>query len=171
MGGEIGVESRLGRGSTFSFRLRLARGTAASADPSAGRARLEGVRVLLVDDVAADRSILQGQLEALGLAVTRAEDAFAAYAALDRSWHRGLPYAILVIDEIAPAAASETLVRRLRSEERFGGVRLVGVSPKPTIHAAGMPKLDGVLLKPVAGDELARTLARLVEASRAGAAA
>ena len=80
MGGEIGVDSEPGSGSTFSFTARSAR-AAARPPPAAGCPRpAAGRRVLVVDDNATNRLILEEQLEAGGTSPRRARPATALEA-------------------------------------------------------------------------------------------
>ena len=61
MGGKITVQSEVGRGSTFRFGARFGRSSrlaAARAQPPV--VDLHGLRVLIVDDNATNRTILQG---------------------------------------------------------------------------------------------------------------
>src|ERR1700722_3289537 len=75
MGGEIGVTSAPGHGSTFRFWAPAPRADAeaplAAEDEGVS---LEGVRVLVVDDNPVNRELARVFLEALGVAVTTAED-------------------------------------------------------------------------------------------------
>ena len=81
MGGEVGVTSTPGLGSTFWFTVCLGKGVAAAPVPAAGlsaEARLRGehagARILVVEDEPLNRLVAGGLLEAAGLAVDMAED-------------------------------------------------------------------------------------------------
>ncbi len=83
MGGEVGVESTPGRGSTFWFSARLQKLTAQATQPSTvsrlpAEAQLldrhAGKRVLLVEDDPVNRDVTLGLLTHAGLAVDIAED-------------------------------------------------------------------------------------------------
>jgi CheY-like chemotaxis protein/HPt (histidine-containing phosphotransfer) domain-containing protein/anti-sigma regulatory factor (Ser/Thr protein kinase) len=74
MGGEIGVESTSSRGSTFWFTMVLQKNVPAELNDTKSLATLKNARVLVVDDNATNRRILEHQLQALGLAVDLAQD-------------------------------------------------------------------------------------------------
>jgi PAS domain S-box-containing protein len=89
MGGEAGAESEPGRGSTFWFTARLARGQPETAnEPSMEREHAEfelrsrhpGARVLLVEDNAINREVGTELLRGVGLDVDVAEDGLEAVA-------------------------------------------------------------------------------------------
>jgi CheY-like chemotaxis protein/signal transduction histidine kinase len=75
MDGRIGLESRVGHGSTFRVRLGLEKQPPASPQPRLQRVRSsrEGARVLIVDDNQASRLMLREQLTHWGSVVTEAE--------------------------------------------------------------------------------------------------
>lgn len=79
MGGRIAVESRVGRGSTFSFTLSLAQAPAKAAgpagpEPAAARPPDARLHLLLVDDSADNRTLVQAYLKQLPYRIEEAED-------------------------------------------------------------------------------------------------
>ena len=80
MGGEIGVTSELGKGSTFTCTAHFLRGEAPAVDPDRAldlatvRAALTGCRVLVAEDQARNQQVLREILEQVGTSVTIAAD-------------------------------------------------------------------------------------------------
>jgi signal transduction histidine kinase/CheY-like chemotaxis protein/HPt (histidine-containing phosphotransfer) domain-containing protein len=161
MGGEVGVTSAPGRGSTFWFTARLGRaagggGAAAAPSPSAGRP----LRILLAEDNVVNQQVAVGLLGRLGHGVTVVGDGRSAVEAA-----RGADWDVILMDVRMPAldgleATAE--IRRLAGAR--GRVPIIALSASVTQEetegflAAGM---DGYLPKPIEPATLAAALARL----------
>src|SRR5262252_5480173 len=115
MGGRIGVDSTPGSGSRFWFELLLWPSVNPTIERRALPGKLAGLRVLIVDDVEMNRRVLARQLAAFGVTTVSADDGFAAMAELERAFHQGRPYDLVVIDQMMPGLSGEELAKRIRA--------------------------------------------------------
>jgi signal transduction histidine kinase/DNA-binding response OmpR family regulator len=171
MGGEIGVTSRTGLGSTFWVQLALERSSAALLEHPPMPSQLKNLNVLIVDDVPMNIEILGRQLGAYGMQVSGAADGFAAMAELERAWHKGRPYDLVFLDQMMPGLSGDKLAARVRANKQFEETKLVLVSSAGAhgINKTALSALDAVLQKPVHQKDLMDCLTKLFSARLHGA--
>ncbi len=126
MDGEIGVESTSGVGSTFWFTARLPQPVAGTAMvPVAADAGLQGVRVLIVDDNATNRTVLRKQVTAWGMSADCADGGPSALTLLHAAASHGQPYAVALLDMQMPDMDGLELARTIAADAALATIQLV----------------------------------------------
>jgi two-component system, sensor histidine kinase and response regulator len=148
MGGEVGVDSEPGRGSTFWFRARLGVGKAGRPVPAGkGLAALAGARILLVEDNDINQQVARETLEDAGLTVDVACDGRAALAMVTQA-----AYDLVFMDMQMPVMDGVTATRAIRQMEGMDKLPIVAMTAnamekdRQACMEAGM---DDVLVKPI----------------------
>ncbi|MCA9100292.1 MAG: response regulator, partial [Planctomycetales bacterium] len=120
MGGEIGVESAPGQGSTFHFTARFG-----TADPSEAAVvpldaeELRGLKVLIVDDNSTNRLILEEMVHGWEMRPQSVESGPAALAAMWTALEAHDPYRLVLCDGNMPTMDGYSLARRINDTRDF----------------------------------------------------
>jgi CheY-like chemotaxis protein len=163
MGGEIDVTSEQGKGSTFWFTARFGM----PKEPETAPRPLTGRRILVVDDNATNRRVLQLQLERNGCEVRAVESALDAIAALKGSSGSGRAFDAVLTDFRMPDVDGLELATSIRSLEGFGDIPIFILSSHVDRAQLKEATIDEFLLKPVRERHIVRSLNRIFSARSA----
>jgi len=163
LGGDIGVRSQVGAGTTFSFDVELPSSSEAVAPRRHRRvaslaAGQEPVRVLVADDTLENRLLLTRLLGGAGFDVREAVDGAEAF----EEWERWRPH-LVFMDVRMPVLNGREATRRIRAREGSKATRIVALTASALEHeqsellACGV---DAVLTKPFAVDDLFAAIAQ-----------
>jgi len=160
MHGQIGFSSTPGKGSTFWFTARFGRSRSVPSNALSADS-LRGLRVLIVDDNATNREILQEQLRGWGFETTCACDGQEALRLAASAAQAQRPFSLGVLDHLMPELDGLQLAQRLKESPLTEPiVLLVLTSLGETLTAADLARfgLAGYATKPVRQSRLLDTL-------------
>ena len=158
MGGRIWLESEVGRGSRFHFTVCLGAAEAETGEDATRRAVcLHGMRVLVVDDNATNRRILDEVLASWQMRPTSVASAAEAVEALQQAQRAGEPFPLVLTDAHMPDVDGFMLARQIREDPSIGGpvIMMLTSGDRPSdAGQCGQLEIAAYLLKPIKQSEL-----------------
>jgi PAS domain S-box-containing protein len=173
MGGQVTVESEPGRGSTFAFTARFGR-QPHPPEPIVHRppVSLQGLPVLVVDDNATNRLVLEEWLRGWQMEPAAVSDGLAALDALWDAVTLGRPYALVLLDARMPDTDGLTLAAKIRKRAELSDTRIILLTSGDRVGDVARSRelrIDAHLLKPVQQDELLETIYRVMSRTKGDA--
>jgi len=167
MGGDVGVESELGQGSTFWLTAEFSC-QAVSPHSGSSDARLTGLRTLIVDDNATTRDILKRQLARFHPEVIEAADGTQALEVLRTAADEGAPCGLALLDHHMPGMTGIELAAAIHADPRLAKTKRVlltslGQSISDAERAGA--GIDRVLAKPIRWRQLREIITSLASDS------
>ncbi|MEH1830465.1 MAG: GAF domain-containing protein [Nostoc sp.] len=160
MGGVIGVESQIGKGSNFWFEILLTK-QVEPVLPKCERPLLHNHRLLMVDNNATNCKIISHQATHWGMEVDRVDNIAAALKVIQQACEQGKPYHIALIDMQIPQTDGMTIKEQIQANSGLAEIPLImlaSTNQRDEVQQALKIGFAAYLVKPIRPSRLLDTI-------------
>ncbi len=164
MGGDVGVESEVGVGSTFWFKMRLV--DTEASQPAQGHPALVGLRVMLVDDNDTTLAALHRQLGAWGAQCETVTNGHEALAQLEERARTDEPVDVVLVDMQMPGMDGKHVAQAIATRDDVGRPKVIMLTTMGRTRGAAQlddTPVDGQLAKPVKASSLCSAIVNALD--------
>ncbi len=168
MGGEITVESEMGKGSEFKFTIPLKPHADAKKIPHLP-VDISGARVVIVDDNEVNRSILVEQMTGWGLDAACCSDGGDLISILGQLQKQNVVVDLIILDYQMPGMNGGDVAKLLRDDPQLSKIPIIMLTSVDQLEDGSTFSslgVDGFLQKPVRSAYLLRTIVKVLEKNR-----
>ena len=164
MNGRLSVKSVFGEGSTFGFIVPLEQDEA-NEPPELNTANLTGKRVLIVDDIKVNRTLLTEQVRSWGMVPTSCENGVDALVELRTAKTNNVQYDLVLLDYLMPGMNGQEVASMISTNDALGSPPIIILSSCDQPKSSGELSQFGILsylVKPVRAKRLVRTIEAVI---------
>jgi|GEM_PF-1582164 len=165
MGGEIGVKSHGGQGTTFWFTCLFEPIEEGAVKTTVSPADFKDLNLLIVDDNRTNRLILRKYLEGWDCQCDEAENAWQTMEIMRRATKNNQPFEIVLVDFQMPEVSGAELAEQIIKDEKLKNTLLILLSSSTAFQTHEELRESGfsaILYKPVKQSQLARVLGQVM---------
>ena len=159
MGGQVEVNSRMGKGTVIRFQLKLPvdKKRAPERPPLNVNNLLPHCKILVVDDLRANFDALQNKLKHIGLSADYAKSARVAANRLSSAFTSGSPYTLVIVDYLMPDVDGLLFANSIAQNPHYSNIEIIALSSvnDPEVEECFTSKnMATYLSKPITQGEL-----------------